>query len=184
MKISPSDTGRLAAIANQDKDAEKGFKDAFETLKLVIGRYSTETFFNRSSRLLAWRNPASHALRGITFYAYSPAAFRLSTASVFNSVKSCIPRRLAPNKCFPACYCFELSFAPSDLDAVACGFIRFTESAFEYWDAPERIWRWPLFARPSQKSFPHYAWSLAGRAAQDAREAARRSTSNGGSLSL
>jgi hypothetical protein len=46
MKISPSDTG---------KDAQKGFKDAFETLKLVIGRYSTETYCNRSSRLFAWR---------------------------------------------------------------------------------------------------------------------------------
>jgi hypothetical protein len=159
--------------ANQDKDVEKGFKDAFETLKLVIGRYSTETFFNRSSRLFAWRNPASHALRGIAFYAYSPAAFRLSTAAI-NSVEPGIPRRLAPDKRFPAFYRSELSFAPSDLDAVACGFIRFTESAFEYWDIPERIWRWPLFARPSQTSFPHYAWSAIGQRAQRAREAARR----------
>jgi hypothetical protein len=173
MKISLSDTGRFAGIAN--KDAKKGFKDAFETLKLIIGRYRTETYCNRSSRFFAWRNPAG-ALRGITFYAYSPVAYRLSTAAI-NPVEPGLPRRLAPDKRFPAFYPSELSFAPSDLDAVACGFIRFTESAFEYWDTPERIWRWPLFARPSQTSFPHYAWSLAGRAAQDAREVARRSTS-------
>jgi hypothetical protein len=132
------------------QNADALYRVALNTLKTTLAEQfgPAAIFASLKYGILAWRSAGGLAT-ALAFFAYSPAAFRLSTLHV--ATGPCRSRR--------AYHCFELSFAPEEIQAVAGDFVRFTESAYAHADDPEAIWRWPLFARPSQTSFPHYAWS-------------------------
>ena len=59
----------------------------------------------------------------------APRCFQVSTLYL-SGCWDCIPRRITgPCRSRRACYGFELSFAPKEIQAIAQGFVRFTESA-------------------------------------------------------
>ncbi len=153
-------------------NADLAWPAAFAVLAAVIrGRYAA-TYTNRTAKLLAWRGTQNQPC-AVAFYAYSPAAFRLSTHGICNDSDR-IPCRLYLDRRNLSPYSAQLSFSPKEIQTVADGFTHFVEDLFLFPDQPELIWRWPLFARVGQRSYPYYAWSAAGKEAQQRREAAQK----------